>query len=127
MPIKLKNIKNLNDYQINEIVEYYNQYRAEGMQPIYAHRENGFIIEIVGYDPRLPKNQRYRMLKWHNKILTSYIDYPGFYPEEEELLFIACLYVLGFDNVEKFASYSDALKSSPHFLKEQMIYLQNCT
>lgn len=127
MPIKLKNIEKLDDYQIKEIVEYYNQYRAEDMQPIYAHPTNGFMIEIIGYDSRLPQNQRYRMMKWHNKILTTYIDYSGFYPNEEELLFIAFLHVLGFDYVEKYVSYSDALQSSPHFLKEQMIYIQKCS
>jgi hypothetical protein len=119
MTIKIHELEFITAFQLEQIINYYNEYRPEGSEPLdQCEGGGGFVIPVKGADPEyMPKNQCYKQLKWYKNILVTYIDYAGFSTEEETLLYKAMVGVLGKKYVEKFDTFSNALMSSPSFLE----------
>lgn len=119
MPIKIRNMTIISAYQIEEIIKYYNQCRPFDTEPLEQYKNGGgFIIAVKsGKSYHMPDNQKYKMLRWHKNVLVTYIDHAGFSEEEEELLYISFIYVLGEEYVKRFNSYSSAFMSSPSYFE----------
>jgi hypothetical protein len=122
MTIKIHELEFITVDQIDEILQYYNTYKQKNHEALEQCEDGGgFMIAVKGANPQImSKNQCVKKLKWHKNILVTYVDYPGFTSEEEELLYVAMIYVLGDKYVERFDSYSNALMSSPSFLEMWM-------
>lgn len=119
MTIKIHELEFITAYQVEQIINYYNEYRPVDTEPLeQCEGGGGFMISVKGADPEyMPKNQCYKQLKWHKNILVTYIDYAGFSTEEEALLYEAMATVLGDKYVKRYDAFSGALMSSPSFLK----------
>jgi len=122
MTIKIHNLSVIQVYQIEEILQYYNTYKPYTAEPLQQSKGGGgFTISVKGSDTKIMhKNQCIKQLRWHKNILVTYIDYAGFSEEEEQLLYIAMVNVLGEENVKRFNTFSEAFKSSPSFLEMMM-------
>ena len=130
MPIKIKNLTVISAYQIEEIINYYNQCRPIDAEPLEQYKNGGgFVISVKsGKIYHMPDNQNFKMLRWHKNVLVTYSDHAGFSEEEEELLYISFIHVLGEENVKRFNSYSSAFMSSPSYFElimavEKQVYL----
>jgi hypothetical protein len=125
MTIKIHKLAVIQAYQIEEIIQYYNTYKPDASEPLQqCEGGGGFMIAVKGSNQKIMhKNQCIKQLKWHKNILVTYIDYVGFSEEEERLLYIAMINVLGDENVKQFNAYSEAYMSSPSFLEMMM---NNC-
>lgn len=122
MTIKIHKLTVIQAYQIEEILQYYNTYKPDASEPLHqCDGGGGFMIAVKGANPKIMhKSQCIKLLRWHKNILVTYIDYAGFSEEEEQLLYIAMVNVLGGENVKRFNAFSQALMSSPSFLEMMM-------
>jgi hypothetical protein len=100
MTIKV-NVDTISDEDIQAIIDYYNQNKPVGEEPINRlnRYEGGFQIRIPDMkDVMCDANKKIKQLRWHKQCLVAGF-YLGFTDEEEDLLYKSLVHVLGKDNV----------------------------
>jgi hypothetical protein len=94
-------IDTIDEPTIQKILEYYNQYKDEGENPLQKldRAEGGFQIDIPKEQWKINRrfgsadeNDKIRQMRWKNGILTS--PYIGFTGKQGNLLYDALCYAL---------------------------------
>lgn len=121
MPIKVL-INHIKKEDILAILDYYNTTKQSG-EPnlgVLPCKEGGFKLDI-DINTFIQKYKKYggnippiKQIRFHNNILVSYYNFPGFSDSEEWRLYLAIVYSIGRENVKWYNSYSGAIISSPN-------------
>lgn len=130
MPIKVSSVDLITKENIEDIIQYYNNFRPRDLEPIemVEYKDPTRILgdirmETSHYGLRIASskpnhsysNGTYKYMRWQMKTLSSMYNYPAFSIEEEILLFKIIRFVMGKENVFYYRTYDQAIKHSPSF------------
>jgi len=124
MPIKISSVDLLTRQNMDDIVNYYNNYITKEDPPIEyfeyipnsweKHVIRGFRIQSA--NPNfMYREGAYRYMRWQHRTLTAIYNYLPFSSAEETRLFRTMGFVLGKEHVSFYETYNQAVKHSPSF------------